>query len=190
MQQHPNYLDENFGLTNSVTLMRVFDSRDNVFNPTEGQRFALSAEFAGKAFGGEFDFNKYTAESRHYLKVGRSQVVALRATMGYAEGHMPENGKFSVGGSDTLRGYEDEQFKGDKMIAATAEYRFPISNKIQGVVFSDIGKAWDGDHYKLNDLEASAGVGVRVTTPIGPIRIDYAQGSEGGKTHFSFGGQF
>ncbi|MGI6093081.1 MAG: BamA/TamA family outer membrane protein [Veillonellaceae bacterium] len=186
----PGYLDENFGLTNSVTLMRVFDSRDNVFSPTEGHRFSLAAEFAGKAFGGDFDFNKYTAESRNYFKVGRSQVVALRATMGYADGHMPYSGKFSVGGSDTLRGYEDEQFKGDKMLAASVEYRFPVANKIQGVVFSDIGKAWDGEHYKLNDLEASVGVGMRVTTPIGPIRIDYAQGSDGGKTHFSFGGQF
>lgn len=190
MVSNPNYLKDNFGLTNSVTLSRVFDSRDNVFNPTEGSRLSVSAEFAGKALGGDFDFNKYTAESRNYLKVGKSQVVALRVTAGYADGKMPESGKFSVGGADTLRGYEDDQFKGDKMLAATAEYRFPVANKVQGVVFSDIGKAWDGDHYKLNDLDSSVGVGVRVTTPIGPIRIDYAQGSEGGKTHFSFGGQF
>ncbi|MDD4600494.1 MAG: BamA/TamA family outer membrane protein [Negativicutes bacterium] len=186
----PDYLEDNFGLTNSVTLMHVYDSRDNVFNPTEGNRLSLSAEFAGKAFGGEFDFNKYTFESRNYLKVGRSQTVALRGTIGYADGHMPYTGKFSVGGSDTLRGYEDEQFKGNKMLAATAEYRFPVANKVQGVVFTDVGKAWDGEGYKLNDLEASVGVGVRVTTPIGPIRIDYAQGSDGGKTHFGFGGQF
>ena len=188
--EDPEYLDDNFGLTRSVTLMRVFDSRDNVFSPTEGSRYSLSAEFAGGAFGGEFDFNKYTAESRNYHKVGKSQVVALRATLGYADGHMPMAGKFSVGGADTLRGYEDDQFKGDKMLAATAEYRFPVVKKVEGVVFTDIGKAWDGEGYQLDDLKASVGVGMRVTTPIGPIRIDYAQGAEGGKTHFSFGGQF
>lgn len=190
MQDNPNYLQDNFGLTRSVTLMRVFDSRDNVFNPTEGNRVSLSAEFAGRAFGGDFNFNKYTAETRNYLKVGKSQVVALRAMAGYADGKMPEAGKFSVGGSDTLRGYEDDEFKGDKMLTATAEYRFPVANKVQGVVFTDVGKAWDGEGYKLNDLKASVGVGVRVTTPIGPIRVDYAKGAEGGKTHFSFGGQF
>lgn len=185
-----DYKDENFGLTRSVTLTRVFDSRDNVFNATEGRRYSLSAEFAGKALGGEFDYNKYTVEGRQYLKVGKEQVVALRLTAGYADGHMPDSGRFAVGGADTLRGYEDDEFKGDKMLAATAEYRFPVAKKVQGVVFTDIGKAWEGEGYKLNDLEASAGVGLRITTPIGPIRLDYAQGSEGGKTHFSFGGQF
>lgn len=187
---YTGYIDKNFGLTRSVTLTRVFDSRDNVFNATEGKRYSLSAEFAGGFLGGDFDYNKYTAEARQYLKVGKEQVVALRMTAGYADGHMPESGKFAVGGSDTLRGYEDDEFKGDKMLTATAEYRFPVAKKVQGVVFTDVGNAWDGEGYKLDDLKASAGVGLRITTPIGPIRLDYAQGSEGGKTHFSFGGQF
>lgn len=190
MIDNPNYLQDNFGLTRSVTLMRVFDSRDNVFNPTEGSRFSLSAEFAGRAFGGEFDFNKYTAETRHYYKVGHDQVVAVRLMTGYADGNMPEAGKFAVGGADTLRGYDDDEFKGNKMLSGSAEYRFPIAKKVQGVVFGDIGNAWDGEGYKLTDLKAGVGVGVRVTTPIGPIKLDYAKGSQGTKAHFSFGGQF
>ena len=185
-----NYINDNFGLTRSVTLARVFDSRDNVFNATEGTRFSLSAEFAGKVFGGDFDFNKYTVEDRQYFKVGGQQVVAVRLLAGYAEGRMPDSGKFAVGGSDTLRGYNDDQFKGHKMLAATAEYRFPVAKKVEGVVFGDIGKAWDGEGYKLDDLKSSVGVGLRVTTPLGPIRLDYARGEEGGKMHFSFGGQF
>jgi len=185
-----NYLENNFGTTRSISLMRVYDSRDNVFSPTEGNRVALTAEFAGKALGGDFNYNKYTAETRNYLKVGHAQVVALRGTVGYADGKMPDSGRFAVGGSDTLRGYRDDQFKGNKMLAATAEYRFPIAKKVEGVAFTDVGKAWTGEGYKLNDLEASVGVGIRVSTPIGPIRLDYAQGSQGGRSHFSFGGQF
>jgi len=188
--EDPTYLKDNFGKTNSISLMRVYDSRDNVFSPTEGNRIALTAEFAGKALGGDFDYNKYTAETRNYLKVGHAQVVALRGTVGYADGKMPESGRFEVGGSDTLRGYRDDQFKGNKMLAATAEYRFPIANKVEGVAFTDIGKAWSGKGYNLSDLEASVGVGIRVSTPIGPIRLDYAQGKQGGRSHFSFGGQF
>lgn len=190
IQPSQQYLTDNFGTTRSVTLMRVFDSRDNVFNATEGKRYSLSAEFAGKAFGGDFDFNKYTAEARQYLKVGGEQVVALRLTAGYADGRMPEAGKFAVGGADTLRGYQDDEFKGDKMLSATAEYRFPVAKKVQGVVFGDVGNAWEGEGYKLTDLKGSVGVGLRISTPIGPIRLDYAKGSEGARTHFSFGGQF
>lgn len=187
---YSTYIQDNFGLTRSVTLARIFDSRDNVFNATEGTRLQLSAEFAGKAFGGDFDFNKYTVEDRQYFKVGGQQTVAVRLLAGYADGRLPDSGKFAVGGSDTLRGYNDDQFKGHKMLAATAEYRFPVAKKVEGVVFGDIGKAWDGEGYKLDDLKSSIGAGVRVTTPLGPIRLDYARGEEGGKMHFSFGGQF
>lgn len=187
---YENYLTDNFGKTHSLSLARIYDSRDNVFNPTEGSRVSLTAEFAGKAFGGDFDFNKYTLEDRNYWKVGPDHVIALRVTGGYSDGKMPESGRFKVGGSDTLRGYEDDQFKGDKMLAASVEYRFPIAKKVQGVVFSDIGNAWEGESYKLNDLKIGAGVGVRVQTPIGPIRLDVAKGDEGTRTHFSFGGQF
>lgn len=188
--QYANYIDKNFGLTRSVILSRVFDSRDNVFNPTEGSRFMLSAELAGKGLGGDFSFNKFTAEDRNYFKVGHDHVVAVRLMAGYATGTMPISGKFAVGGADSLRGYDDEQYKGDKMLAATAEYRFPVVKKVEGVVFGDIGNAWDGEGYKLNDLHSSIGVGIRVTTPLGPIRLDYARGEQGGKAHFSFGGQF
>lgn len=186
----PQYLADNFGLTRSVMLNRIYDSRDNVYNPTEGKRYSLSAEFAGRFFGGDFDYTKYTAEGRQYLKVGKEQVVAFRMIAGYADGKMPEAGRFSVGGADNLRGYNDEEFQGDKMLLASAEYRFPVAKKVQGVVFTDVGNAWDGEGYKLDDLKASAGVGLRVSTPIGPIKLDYALGSNGGKTHFSFGGQF
>ena len=89
-------------------------------------------------------------------KLAPDHVIALRVTGGYADGKMPESGRFAVGGSDTLRGYEDSQFKGNKMLAASVEYRFPIVNKVQGVVFSDVGKAWEGD---MGGLKASAGVG-------------------------------
>lgn len=190
MIDHPDYLKDNFGVTRSVALMRVYDSRDNVFNATEGRRTSLSAEFAGRTFGGDFDFNKYTAETRNYFKVGHDQVLALRLMSGYATGHLPESGQFALGGTDTLRGYEDDEFKGDKMLAMTAEYRFPLAKKVQGVFFTDAGKTWNEESYNLSDLKASVGVGVRISTPIGPIKLDYGKGSEGGRTHFSFGGQF
>lgn len=184
------YKTANFGTTRSVTLMRVFDSRDNIFNPTEGKRYSLSAEFAGKAFGGDFGFNKYTLEGRQYFKVGEEKIIAVRLMTGYATGRMPATGKFAVGGADNLRGYDDEEFKGDKMFAATAEYRFPIVKKVQGVVFGDVGNAWNEEGYKLTNLKGSVGVGLRLNTPLGPIKLDYARGSDGGKAHFSFGGQF
>lgn len=185
----PNFIDENFGNTRSIGFSHVTDTRDNIYNATEGSRAAISAEFAG-FMGGDFDYNKYTFEDRHYFKVGRNHVIATRATLGFADGDMPKSALFDVGGQSTLRGYEDEQFQGEKMAAGTIEYRFPIVKKIQGALFTDFGDAWGGRYKEEFELHVSYGVGVQIDTPLGPIRLDYGRGEDGGKTHFSFGGSF
>ena len=77
-------------------------------------------------------------------KVGVKHVIAVRLMGGIATGDMPYNDLFTLGGADTLRGYEDDEFRGNKMYAATVEYRFPIAKKVQGVLFTDMGAAWGG----------------------------------------------
>ena len=96
-------------------------------------------------------------------------------------------------GADTLRGYKDDQFRGNSMLRGTAEYRFPIRNKVQGVVFYDIGYAWDKrdqSDFDLGLMESSYGVGLRINSPLGPIKLDWGRGKQRSRFHFSFGGQF
>lgn len=189
-----SYLDrrkENFGITRSITLGRIFDSRDNIYDPHEGKRIGYSVEYAG--LGGDFDFTKFTADYRYYYRGGGESVWALNLGAGYAEGDMPLSQRFSMGGSDTLRGYEDDQFRGNSMLKATLEYRFPIIKKVQGVLFTDNGYAWDKRHedeFDLGLIKNSFGVGLRINSPLGPVKLDYGYGEDGGKFHFSFGGQF
>ncbi len=183
---------ENFGVTRSVTLGRVLDSRDNVYDPHEGKRISYSIEHAG-FMGGDFDFTKFTADYRYYYRAGGEAVWALNLGAGYADGNMPLSQRFSMGGSDTLRGYEDDQFRGNSMVKATLEYRFPIVKKVQGVLFTDNGYAWDKrfqDDFDFGLIKNSFGVGLRINSPLGPVKLDYGYGDEGGKFHFSFGGQF
>ena len=179
--------DANFGTTRSITLQRVNDTRDNIYNPTSGGRMNLELEIAG--FGGDFNYQKFTAEDKRFFKVGRAQTVALRAQIGYARGTISESNLYKIGGQDSLRGYRDDQFRGTRMLLATAEYRFPIVNKVQGAVFTDWGNAWS-DRRWPNTIKGSVGVGLQLETPIGPIRLDYGRGSDGGRVHFSVGGSF
>lgn len=186
---------DNFGTTNSFTFTHVFDNRDNYFNASKGRRISFAAQWGGHGLGGDYDFYKFTAEGRFYKGLGNGHILALRLMGGYIDGDVSYGNLFDLGGSNTLRGYEDDQFKGKKMYAATLEYRFPIAKKVQGVLFTDAGSTWGLDNGKIpwydddDSLNWSVGVGLRLQTPIGPIRLDYGHGDQN-KFHFSFGTQF
>ena len=181
------WINSNFGTTRSITFEHVTDTRDNIYEPTMGARAALSAEVAG--FGGDFNYQKYTAGDAHYFKVGRSQVFLVRGQYGISKGTISEYNQFRVGGQDTIRGYREDQFRGTRMALLSAEYRFPIVSKVTGALFVDYGGAW-GSGFMPEDMHGSIGVGLGLNTPIGPLRLDYGRGSQGGRVHFRVGGTF
>ena len=188
------YVDKNFGRINSITWQKVYDSRDNIYEPTRGRRISYTAQWAGHGLGGDFDFYKFTAEARMYKKLGAKNVLAFRARGGFIQGDAPYSQLFTLGGADSLRGYEDDQFRGKKMYNATLEFRFPIVKKVSGVLFTDIGDAWDAPNVSWYNSKKTfnygVGAGVRITTPIGPVKLDYGVGKHKNKFHFSFGTQF
>ena len=181
------WLKNNFGTTRSIILEHVTDTRDNIYEPTSGGRVSISGEFAG--LGGDFSFQKYTIDDQRYMKVGHAQVVALRGQYGFGRGDISEFNQYRMGGQDSLRGYRDDQFRGNRMILTTVEYRFPIMNKVQGAIFTDWGGAWDSG-LMPKGTHASIGAGLSLNTPIGPLRVDYGYGSQGGRVHFNVGGTF
>ncbi|MBQ1889451.1 MAG: BamA/TamA family outer membrane protein, partial [Selenomonas sp.] len=162
-------------------------TRDNVYTPTSGGRISLMGEVAG--FGGDFNFQKVTIEDQRYTKVGRAHVIALRGQYGVGFGHISEFNQYKVGGQTTLRGYRDDQFRGTRMMLGTLEYRFPIASKVQGALFTDWGAAWTSGLTPKN-IRGSVGVGIALNTPLGPLRLDYGRGRDGGRVHFTVGGSF
>ena len=139
--------------------------------------------------------------------------MAYRVVWGRTSAGTPEAFKFSIGGSDTIRGYESNDFEGYDKFHATIENRTKINNSLQFVAFFDIGNAWQkektpgGTQYEpdrdsarsFKDLKKGYGIGVRVETPMGPLRFDYAWPMDpvkngvpktNGKFYFSFGQTF
>ena len=180
---------KNFGTTRSMIIEHVTDTRDNIYEPTSGNKVNLSLELGG-ILGGDFTYQKFSIEHQHYMKAGdHNQVWAFRGMAGYGRGDMTEFNQFRIGGQGSLRGYRDDQFRGNRMILGSLEYRFPIAKKVQGAIFTDWGGAWNNG-LKPRGVKGSFGIGVALNTPMGPMRLDYGRGSQGGRFHFSIGTSF
>ena len=166
----------------SVGLNR--DTRNPFLSPSQGGLHNVVFEYAGGLLGGEASFAKFTTTNKFYKSIKDNTVLALALRTGYEEGLRSYRKKeiisferFFAGGSTTVRGYSERLFgPGDVMFIFNAELRFPISKWLRGVTFFDSGTVWDKlifSEIKDNPPKSAVGLGVRVDTPIGPVRVDY-----------------
>ncbi len=113
-----------------------------------------------------------------------------------------------LGGANTLRGFAfrnvgpmdvtGEPIGGDTSVNGTAEYSYPIIEKVRGALFFDVGNVYrDAYEITASDLKSDAGIGLRLNLPIGPLRLDYGypimtdkETGRVGKFQFSVGYQF
>ena len=191
----PGTLDDKEGNTRSLTLTTLHDTTIDRFNPNSGGKEKLSIEYAGQALGGDYNFTKYILDVRRYYEGFRpDHIWALRAVGGGSSGKLPLHEEMRVGGSETLRGFELGAFRGDKMLFGNAEYKIKIVDKVQAVIFADMGKAWkEEEAMDLGELTYSGGLGLRLTVPfLGQVRLDYGIGKDEPKPrpHFSIGQTF
>jgi outer membrane protein insertion porin family len=117
-------------------------------------------------------------------------VFASRFVLGAALNQLPPFEQYYVGGSDTVRGYDSDAEFGDNQIYGNLELRYRFNRQFQIVGFVDAGQAYGGNFSSGGSTLYSAGGGVRVQTPLGPIRLDIGVGKDGAKTHFGIGSTF
>ena len=179
--------EDNFGLTRSILMQHITDTRDNYIYPTEGYKSTLGYEYAG--LGGDFSYHKFTIDGSTFRKVGRNQILVFHGSYGHSTDDLPTVSKFMLGGQDTIRGYRDDMFRGNSMVLGNIEYRFPLSKNFKAALFTDFGSAWDSG-WTPSKLHGSYGVGVMLDSPLGLIRVDIGHGSQGNRVHFNVGGTF
>ncbi|QTA92236.1 outer membrane protein assembly factor BamA [Desulfonema magnum] len=207
---------EGENVTSSISTTLRYDSRDKMFNPTEGADHRFTAEYAG--LGGDIAFTKYTAELGQYFPLFWGTVGFLHAEGGYVrdddDGKLPDYERFYLGGMNSLRGFEwrDVSLKekneegetvdvgGYKFVQFNAEFLIPLIKKagLVGVLFYDTGNVYDkSEDIEFDSLRESAGFGFRWYSPMGPIRIengyilDPEEGeSSSGRWEFTMGGVF
>jgi outer membrane protein insertion porin family len=175
---------EGTSLTSAITPAVIRDTRDNVLDPHAGSRNKLVFSFAG--LGGDNKFYKAGVDSAWFLPLTKRTTLGLRGRYSQAAGlfgeTLPLYERYYVGGITTIRGHrnvgpEDEEgvyIGGKKRLLFNVDFVFPVfpAMRLNGVVFFDSGSAFD----RFDDLvmRNSTGIGVRWTSPIGPIRLEWA----------------
>ena len=192
----------------AVTPSIIYDTRNNSFNPQSGIYSTASYEY-GELISDPRSYSQVELDLRAYHRTffKDSNVMAYRAVWGYTGGGTPESLRFSVGGAESIRGYDSGEFDGYNKFHLSIENRTQVNKFMQIVGFFDIGNAWqtadetpDGESAnQFKDLKKGVGVGVRLNTPVGPLRFDYGwpldavtagEKKESGKFYFSFGQTF
>lgn len=176
------------------------DTRDNRFRPTGGVHDTAWIETTGGFLKGANQYTKYMLALRRYIPINSSKktVIALQgvyADTSIGSGFMPIYDMFSVGGSNTVRGYEEREFLGTRIFYANFELRQNIAKNFDIVGFYDIGSAWGDDYDRRHldyDEKSGYGIGIRLQTPLGPVALDYAKGKgrSSGNTYVNFGSSF
>ncbi len=200
-------------ISSRVTL----DLRDNRFLPHRGFMFSLNTKFAGQTLGGDSNFYEVVTDVSKYIYLDDFSenykipvVLSAHLKAGFANTYgktedVPIDYRFFVGGDTTVRGFRwgeagPVDASGDpeganRELVMNLEIGYDISNNLRFIGFFDIGAGW-WNKIDLGTLRKAAGVGIRVMTPVGPIRLDigYKLDRKPGETasewHFGLGSYF
>jgi outer membrane protein assembly complex protein YaeT len=182
----------------SLTPNLEWDTRNDLLRPTKGSLATMSLEYAFPLIRADANFLKLqTSYSLYGRLLGGTGAFGLRlgaikhlgeSTNEPANLQVPLNVRFFAGGRASHRAFELDQLGipgqtldeegnaigGNALLVVNLEYQRSIRGPIAGVVFVDVGNVWaEPASVNLNELRWGAGLGVRVDTPAGPLRLEY-----------------
>ncbi|MGB5960489.1 MAG: BamA/TamA family outer membrane protein [Coleofasciculaceae cyanobacterium] len=191
----------------TLQLGAIRDRRNSPIRPTSGSLLRVGIEQSVPVGQGSILLTRLRGNYSYYIPVSFTsfskgpQALAFNLQGGTIIGDLPPYEAFALGGSNSVRGYgEGDVGAGRSFIQATAEYRFPVFSVIGGALFVDFASDFgSGDNVPGNPGGVRGkpgnglgyGLGVRVQSPLGPIRIDFGFNDQGdNRIHFGIGERF
>ena len=178
-----------------ISLKSKLDFSDHPLFPTRGVIITGDVFSVGGLLGGTRDYQKVDGGFQTYIPIIGKMVFATQMKFGmifnwdstYNQFEEILFEKFYLGGTKTMRGWKALQFPDQRKVASiflngkeirfltNGELRFPIFGSIGGELFTDGGQLWSSyKNVNLNDLLWDIGGGITYTSPLGPIRLEYA----------------
>jgi outer membrane protein insertion porin family len=187
------------------------DTRDDPLAPTEGLLFQTLYSFSRKRIKGPAEFilpgmetninlQRITLDFSYFYNPFSSHVLAWAAHARELRGSFfEESDLFRLGGTQSLRGYRENQFLGNRILWTNFEYRLLITRRTYAFLFFDTGYYLRNEDPERNipqaeDLKLGYGAGLNLETGLGVLIVSYALG-EGdsfseGKIHFGIVNEF
>ncbi|CAA2992254.1 outer envelope 80, chloroplastic-like [Olea europaea subsp. europaea] len=142
-------------------------------------------------------FNRVNARTRQGWVVGPARLL-LSLSGGHVVGKFPPHEAFAIGGTNSVRGYEEGAVgSGRSCLVGSGEISFRLRGPVEGAIFADYGTDLGsgplvpGDPAGARNKPGSGygyGVGIRVDSPLGPLRLEYAFNDQrNGRFHFGIG---
>ncbi len=183
----------------------TYDTRDSRLVPRKGLLFSNSYELAVKKITGPEEYllkddprkishHKMKFDLEFYQRIFSNQIAVLKLRWREIQGDETQpDDLFLLGGTNSLRGYREEQFQGNRLIYSNLEYRFLMDENSYAFLFFDAGHFLRKEIKKeavpeLKGLKTGYGLGLGIGTGLGLLNVSYALG-EGdgiskGKIHF------
>ncbi|XVF04684.1 hypothetical protein REPUB_Repub05bG0106300 [Reevesia pubescens] len=142
-------------------------------------------------------FNRVNARARKGVEIGPTRLL-LSLSGGHVVGNFSPHEAFALGGTNSVRGYEEGAVgSGRSYVVGSSEVSFPMLGPVEGVIFADYGHdLWSGPNVPGDPAGArykpgsgyGYGFGIRVDSPLGPLRLEYAFNDRQAKRfHFGVG---
>ena len=189
----------------------LYDTRDNIRNPTSGVKYSTSVQQGRKKITGtqkflnlitekNFSIQKYAVDAEAFFSVFNRQVI-MAGIHGkqISSSRLELSDLFQFGGTTTLRGYRENQFFASQIVYINLEYRFLTGRASSLFGFLDAGYfSRPADPLKgIIRQEKSlygSGFGARIETGLGILNISYALGQgdsfSNGKIHVGIINEF
>jgi outer membrane protein insertion porin family len=189
-----NYADR-FGYNSTAVPLTIGwsrDNRDSALAPNAGRYQRFNSEWS---VAGDARYVRANYQYQQYVPLNKKFTLAFNGELGLGKAMnnrpFPVFKNFYSGGLGSVRGFDQgtlgprdvtgASLGGPKKVTLNAELMAPFpgagnDRTLRMFTFVDVGNVY-GDDQKItfNDMRASAGVGLSWISPLGPLRIAFAQ---------------
>lgn len=142
-------------------------------------------------------FSRLNARARQGYEIGPARLF-FSVSGGHVFGNFPPHEAFAIGGTNSVRGYEEGALgSGRSYVVGSGEISFRTFGPVEGVLFVDYGNDLGSGPTVPGDPAGARGkpgngcgfgAGIRVDSPLGPLRLEYAFNDKlASRFHFGVG---